>query len=159
MAAGLVFLLRPVFSAGKIAPASCLRLYFKYYADELRRIPENNTVALGENGTFICDGSTRLSTIWKVEKEGYATKCLNTRLAVDDAETVNNLKNERNIFLSRVMLSQDRYVSMIIITGTTENNITEVGCALERPDFSELNYSRAFLRVIGKRFQQCKKCS
>lgn len=69
-------------------------------------------MALGENGTFICDGSTGLSTIWKVEKEDYLAKCLNTRLAVDDAETVSNLRNE-NIFLSRMMLSRDKYASMI----------------------------------------------
>lgn len=115
----------------------------------MRRVPQNITVLQGENGTFTCDGSTTLAVVWKVEKEGHDPKCLQTRVALLFKEKLTELR-EQGVFLSLVMLG-NKYVSTMTITGTVDNNITRVSCALEAPEIGQLNYSRAaFLRVIGK---------
>ena len=120
-------------------------------AQDQQRLPENATVLQGDNGTFICDGSSLLDIVWKVENLN-STRCLHSRLAVLDQGTMSSLIAQ-NIFLSRIQLSTGGgYASIMTITGTVENNETRVACALEGPDLSKLNYSRAaFLSVIGKR--------
>lgn len=114
-----------------------------------QRRPQNVTVLQGENGTFICDGSSLHDAVWKMDKLNI-TRCLHSRLAVLHQETMINLIAEE-IFLSRTRLATSGgYTSIMTITGTVENNETRVACALEGPDLGQLNYSKpAFLSVIG----------
>lgn len=108
--------------------------------------PENVTLPLGENGTFLCTSAADV-TYWKVNNT-----TINTERFLRNRTLMEEYKN-RGIFISNFLTSGDNYTSRLTITGDERNNFTKIQCAIVSAIFDSIDFDEdqaAFLRVFGK---------
>lgn len=107
--------------------------------------PQNSTVALGQNGTFLCTAKKEI--FWKVtpdrSSEGPFVRAERPNQEPTRPEIENF--NISGLFISSAM-TNETYTSHLILEGSNANNFTKVECAI----FGRAFPTFAVLRVFGK---------
>lgn len=120
--------------------------YYLFLA-EIVLFPQNATIMLGENGTFLCASATG-TTAWTMTKDNITLQ-LDTDHLLQNQEEIGALA-EQNIFIAEWWIGGE-YVSTLTITGSHQKNFTMVKCALA-DQCCNFNFSTnqvAFLRIFG----------